>query len=254
MTIAPRPRTLGGWLMIPDPIVVEAAGRAGFDWVGIDLQHGTWDLELAFRGIQLLDALGSPVLVRLAQEELALMPRLLDHGASGVVIAMVSSATAVADALDAARYQPVGRRSYGGQRYGLRPEPSDLTSVRPGVFAMIEDRRGMETLDAIAAVPGLAGLHVGPVDLGLGLAIGRDRSVPIFAESVSRIRDVGHSHGLPVTMHAVQGADAAVWFDSGWDEVVLPADIDLLRSGLATQIAAARGVEAPEAPKAYGSS
>lgn len=240
--------------MIPDPLVVEAAGRAGFDWVGLDLQHGTWDLELAFRGIQLLDALGSPVLVRLAQEDLALMPRLLDHGASGTVIAMASSAAAVADALDAARYQPLGRRSYGGQRYGLRPEPSDLSAVRPGVFAMIEDRRGVDELEAIAAVPGLAGLHVGPVDMGLGIGIGRDRSVPAFAEALARIRDVGHAQGLPVTMHAVQGANAATWFDLGWDEVVLPADIDLLRGALANQVAVARGAAAPEAPKAYGSS
>jgi 2-keto-3-deoxy-L-rhamnonate aldolase RhmA len=240
--------------MIPDPLVVEAAGRAGFDWVGIDLQHGAWDLELALRGIQLLDALGIPSLARLAQEDLPLMPRLLDHGASGIIIAMVSSAAAVADALDAARYQPVGRRSYGGQRYGLRPEPADLSAIRPGVFAMIEDRRGLEELEGIASVPGLAGLHVGPVDLGLGLGIGRDRSGSEFAETLTRIRDVGHAHGLPVTMHAVPGVEAATWFDSGWDEVVLPADIDQLRAGLATQIAAARGTSAPEAPNAYGSS
>ena len=59
---------LGGWLAIPDPLVVEVAGRAGFDWVGIDLQHGAWDLGTAFRGIQLLDMLGVPVLVRVADQ------------------------------------------------------------------------------------------------------------------------------------------------------------------------------------------
>ena len=58
VTAATARRRIGGWLMIPDPIIVEAAGRAGFDWIGLDLQHGTWDLGTAFRGIQLLDAIG----------------------------------------------------------------------------------------------------------------------------------------------------------------------------------------------------
>src|SRR5688500_6152178 len=91
-TMPPRSRTgLGGWLAIPEPLVVEAAGRSAFDWVGLDLQHGGWDLGTAFRGIQLLDALGKPVLIRIAEEELPLIPRVLDHGAAGVVLAMASS-------------------------------------------------------------------------------------------------------------------------------------------------------------------
>ena len=40
---------LGGWLAIPEPLVVEAAGRAGVDWVGLDLQHSAWNLGTAFR-------------------------------------------------------------------------------------------------------------------------------------------------------------------------------------------------------------
>lgn len=246
-----RRRGIGGWLMIPDPLVVELAGRAGFDWIGLDLQHGAWDVERAFRGIQLLDALGVPVLVRVSEEDLALMPRLFDHGASGVVIAMVTTASAVADAVARARYQPEGRRSYGGQRYGMRPEPEDVARVRPAVFAMIEDRGGVEDLEAIAAVPGLAGFHVGPVDLGLGMGLGRDRAVPAFESAVARIRDVGHAAGLPVTMHAVRGEDAAGWYAAGWDEVVLPADVDLFRRGLRMEIDAARGEAGEGGTSAY---
>ena len=65
---------LGGWLAIPEPLVVEVAGRAGYDWVGLDLQHGAWDLGTAFRGIQLLDLLGVPILVRVSEEDLPLIP------------------------------------------------------------------------------------------------------------------------------------------------------------------------------------
>src|SRR5262245_17376572 len=116
--------SIGLWLSMPEPLVAEAAARARRDWVGLDLQHGAWGLGTAFRGIQLPDALGVPALVRVSEQELELIPRLLDHGAAGVVVAMASSAALAAEAVRRARYQPEGVRSFGGQRYGLRAAPT----------------------------------------------------------------------------------------------------------------------------------
>src|SRR3954464_3896726 len=107
----------GGWLGMPEPLAVEAAARARLDRLGLDLQHGAWDLGSAFRGIQLADGLGMPVLIRLPDEQLSLIPRVLDQGASGIVLAMASEPAVVAAAIERARYQPEGLRSYGGQRY-----------------------------------------------------------------------------------------------------------------------------------------
>ena len=67
-----RRTALAGWLAIPEPLIVEAAARADFDWIGFDLQHGAWDLGAAFRGIQLADALGKAVLIRLPDEQTSL--------------------------------------------------------------------------------------------------------------------------------------------------------------------------------------
>ena len=247
-------RRIGGWLMIPDPIAVEAAGRAGFDWVGLDLQHGTWDVGTAFRGIQLLDALHVPVFVRVSELELALIPRVLDHGASGIVIAMATSAQMVAGAISMARYQTEGTRSYGGQRYGMRPEPADVSLVRPRIYPMIEDARGAAAVGDIARVPGVAGLHVGPVDLGLGMGLGMDRSGSGFAAALRGIVDAAHAAGVPAIQHAVRGEQAAGWFDFGFDEVVLTADIDLLRQAFAGHLALARGEESKLQTTAYGRS
>lgn len=235
---------LGGWLALPEPLVVEAAGRAGYDWVGIDLQHGGWDLGTAFRGIQLLDALGVPVLVRVSEDELALIPRVLDQGAAGVIVAMASSPEMMADAIARARYQPHGRRSYGGQRFGMRHEPADVSDVRPAVYAMLEDRRGVAAAREIAAVAGLAGLHVGPVDLGLGLGLGMDRSPPAFRAALEGIVAAGRAAGIPTVMHAVKAEDAGSWLAMGFVELVLTADVELLRIAMRTQLATARNIVA----------
>lgn len=231
--------TIGLWLSIPEPLIVEAAARTQPDWVGLDLQHGGWDLGTAFRGIQLLDALGMPAIVRVSEQELELMPRLLDHGASGVVIAMASSTELVEEAVRRARYQPEGVRSFGGQRYGMRSAPANVSEIRPHVYPMIEDSRGVADIANIAAVKGISGLHIGPVDLGLGL--GLDRSDPRYSEAIKKIVDAGHAAKVPVTMHAVRGDQASGWVKMGIDEVVLTADIELIRTAFLTQVTNARG-------------
>jgi len=230
--------TIGLWLAMPEPLVAEAAARTRPDWVGLDLQHGGWDLGTAFRGIQLLDALGMPALVRVSEQELELIPRLLDHGASGVVIAMASSTALVEEAVRRARYQPEGVRSYGGQRYGMRAAPGNPAEIRPHIYPMIEDRRGVADIAAIASVKGIAGLHVGPVDLGLGLGLGRDD--PRYAEAVKTIVAAGHAAKVPVTMHAVAADRVRRWLDMGFDELVLTADIEVLRGAFETLVTAAR--------------
>jgi 4-hydroxy-2-oxoheptanedioate aldolase len=230
--------TFGGWLAIPEPLIVEAAAKAGFDWIGIDLQHGAWDLGTAFRGIQLVDAFGKRVLIRLGDEDLPLIPRVLDHGASGIVLAMASDPDVVARAIERARYQPEGLRSYGGQRYGMRPEPADKSAVRPAILPMIETRRGLDAVKEIAAVPGVSGLHIGPADLALGLRI--SRSSPEFAAAVATIISAAHANGLPATMHAVAADQASLWVGMGLDELVLTTDIDLLRLAFGRLIGEAR--------------
>jgi 4-hydroxy-2-oxoheptanedioate aldolase len=235
---------VGGWLAIPEPLIVEAAGRAGFDWVGLDLQHGAWDLGSVFRGIQILDLLNIPALVRIAQEDLPLIPRVLDQGASGIVLAMASAPEVVAAAIDRARYQPEGSRSYGGQRYGLRAEAEEIATIRPAVYAMVETREGVERIGEIVAVSGLAGVHVGPVDLGLGLGLGSDRSKPAFGAALRSIIAACHAAGLPVTMHAVAMDRVREMIELGCDELVLTSDIGLLRSAFAAEIKHARGMTA----------
>jgi 4-hydroxy-2-oxoheptanedioate aldolase len=237
-----RMTKIGLWLSMPEPLVLEAAARARPDWIGLDLQHGAWDLGTAFRGIQLLDALGIAAVVRVSEQELALIPRVLDHGASGVVVAMASSTALVEEAVRRARYQPEGVRSYGGQRYGLRTAPEVVAEIRPQVYPMIEDRRGVEDVAAIASVKGIAGLHIGPVDLGLGL--GLDRDDPQYIEALNRIMLAGHAARLPVTMHAVRPDQAAHWIEFGFDELVLTADIELIRTAFANQVTQARRVAA----------
>ena len=251
----------GAWSTLPSSLAVESLGRSGADFVGLDAQHGAHDFHDLVRAIQVLDLLGVESLVRLSELDLALIPRVLDFGASGVIVAMVERPETARLAVDFARYQPEGTRSYGGRRYGLSPEPDDLRRVQPAVWTMVETREALERLDEIAAVPGITGLFLGPVDLALALGVTGPESRRLSAELVvqpdpehpqaaemrawleacARVVQVAHEHGREATTFAVGGADARHWAAAGFDRVVVSSDIALLRGALARELGAAAG-------------
>ena len=249
----------GAWSTLPSTLAVEALGRSGADFVGLDAQHGAHDFGDLARAIQVLDLLGVESLVRLSELDLALIPRVLDFGASGVIVAMVERPETARLAVDFARYQPEGTRSYGGRRYGLSPEPDDLREVRPAVWTMVETAPALEHLDEIAAVPGLAGFFVGPVDLALALGVtgtvarrlsaelassatpDRTGEIGAWLEACSRVVRVAHEHGLEAATFSIGGADARHWSEAGFDRVVVASDVALLRGALERELRTAAG-------------
>ena len=249
----------GAWSTLPSSLAVEALGRSGADFVGLDAQHGAHDFGDLARAIQVLDLLGVESLVRLSELDLALIPRVLDFGASGVIVAMVERPETARLAVDFARYQPGGTRSYGGRRYGLSPEPDDLREVQPAVWTMVETAEALEHLDELAAVPGLAGFFVGPVDLALALGVtgtvarrlsaelasaatpARTEPAGAWLEAYARVVRVAHKHGLEAATFSIGGADARHWSAAGFDRVVVASDIALLRGALERELRTAAG-------------
>jgi 4-hydroxy-2-oxoheptanedioate aldolase len=257
----------GAWSMLPSGEAVEALARSGADFVGLDAQHGAYGFGDLAHAIQLLDLLSVEALVRICALELELVPRVLDFGASGVIVAMVETPDVASQAVSLARYQPDGTRSYGGRRYGLSREPDDLREVRPAVHVMIETGGALERLDEIAAVHGLAGLFVGPVDLALASGAtgplarrysavfgsespteaaaaadtGESRVASEWHDACVRVVHAAHANGLEAGTFALGGTDARYWTSVGFDRVVIASDIALLRAALARELRAASG-------------
>ena len=255
---------LGAWSMLPSAEALEALARSGADFVGIDGQHGAHGFRDLVDAIRLCDLIGVERLVRVPDVELELIPRVLDFGADGVIVAMVGDAEVARRAVALARYQPRGSRSYGGRRYGLSPEPDELATVRPAVYAMVETAGGLAALDEIAAVPGLAGIFAGPVDLGLALggdgALVRRLSeaateandgheaaepelVERFGAALAAVLEVSHAAGIEAGTFAIGARDAAHWAAAGFDRVVIGSDIALLRAALESEFRKARSLQ-----------
>ncbi|MDF3608193.1 aldolase/citrate lyase family protein [Paracoccus sp. DMF-8] len=171
-----RERIVGYWTQLPVPAVQERAARHGYDYVCFDAQHGFLDYPAILNGLIGVDA-GAALagtacggMVRVAANDPALIGQALDAGAQGVIVPLIDRPEQAAAAVRACRFPPEGGRSYGPMRAGLRSGPRTAgMNAEIACVAMIETREGLDNLDAIAAVPGLDGLYVGPGDLMLAL-------------------------------------------------------------------------------------
>ncbi|HEX9546825.1 MAG TPA: aldolase/citrate lyase family protein, partial [Acidimicrobiales bacterium] len=101
---------LGCFCLLPSPFAAEVLGRAGFDFVVVDNQHGLAGRTETTAMLLALEATGTPALLRPPVNSPELIGWALDAGAQGVVIPMVSSADDVRAAVAACRYPPGGGR------------------------------------------------------------------------------------------------------------------------------------------------
>jgi 4-hydroxy-2-oxoheptanedioate aldolase len=236
----------GAWCTLGSDLGAELLARAGFDYVCLDAQHGMWSVESTSAAAQAVRAAGSVPLVRVPAGELWLIGRALDLGASGVIVPLVSSAEEAAAAAASCRYPPVGGRSFGPIRSGLDPTLT-LAERHEQVLciAMIETAGGVESLEAICAVPGVDAVYVGPRDLGLthGLEAG-----PEYDALVASIAARARLAGKPAGFHCYNGAAARAALDTGFTFVTAAMDGELLPRTAAAELTEARGGHVPNAP------
>jgi 4-hydroxy-2-oxoheptanedioate aldolase len=160
---------------IASPAIVEMCAYAGFDFVLIDNEHGSADLETTEHMLRAARAAGVPVAVRCLEQDIA---RTLDIGAGALQIPMVSTAAHAAELVRRVKYPlATGAAGIGGQRgsafstraagYGAFGGPAHTAASNSGIalIVMIETPEGVANAGAIAAVPGVDAVFVGPNDL-----------------------------------------------------------------------------------------
>ncbi len=232
----------GGWITGPTAIGPEEFARAGYDYVGFDAQHGYLDdADIAIL-LRRLEHTPIGTAVRLPNADAAPIGRVLDAGADAIIVAMIESADQAAAAVAATRYPPAGGRSFGPLRASLGVDTTAL-EARVSVFAMIETAAALADVDAICAVPGLAGIYVGPADLAIsmGVDVAKANTDPDVRAAIAGIRDAASAAGLVPAVHAGNGAVGHAMAELGFRMITLSAESQALRRGAAADLAQAKG-------------
>ncbi len=199
--------SIGTWLQIPHPSIAEIMGASGYDWVAIDMEHGsisTHQLPDLFRALELGNTLP---LVRLAQGHPKDCKQALDAGAGGVIVPMVTSAKQLKMVRDACCWPPTGRRGVAFTRANLFGKYFDeytKEAQQPFLVAMIEHIDAVEELESILEVDGLDAILIGPYDLSASIGVTADFEHPNFVAIMDKIRHIAENSKIPFGMHIVK--------------------------------------------------
>jgi len=199
--------SIGSWMQIPNGSIAEIMGHSGYDWVAIDMEHGSISknqLPDLFRAIELG---GTLPLVRLAQGESKECKEVLDAGAGGVIAPMISNADQLIRIRDACRWPPSGLRGVAFSRANLFGQNFDsyhLEAQEPILVAMIEQYEAIESLNEILAVDGLDAILIGPYDLSASMNITGQFENPDFISAMDTILKKAQDLGVPAGIHVVQ--------------------------------------------------
>lgn len=230
----------------PSLSVTEWALAAGYDGVVVDLQHGEIGLEAACTMLRATPRTVTHAYARVGSADPAPILRLLDSGATGIIVPTVESAAQAAEAVDAVKYPPVGRRSLGPSRPALYPGASYVEAGNAAVTAaiQIETALGVERAEEILATPGLDAVYIGPADLAVtyGLPGRGDWTEGPVREAITEIAAIARRHGVRVGIYCASPEYARGMIDAG-EVNFIGLGIDLVFLGRATReaITALRG-------------
>jgi 4-hydroxy-2-oxoheptanedioate aldolase len=238
-----------GWCGLPYPLVAETLARDGFAAVAIESQHGLWDVGGILNGIAAVRQGGGAPIVRVPLNDFALVSRALDFGAEGIIAPMINTAADARAFASAAKFPPIGERSWGPHRAMTLGGVSDMaTYLREAndniiTLAMIETRTSLQNFEAIISTPGIDGFFLGPSDLSIALSDGK--TVDPLSKEVEGHLDIliaGAQKAKKISGAYCHSAErAAALAKRGVRFLAVSSDLSMLRAGAAAALKVLKG-------------
>lgn len=221
----------GTWVKLGTPETLECLALAGFDFVAVDMEHAPHTFESAYRCIVMAQGLGMKVLVRLPDGEGAVVQRILDSGADGVLIPRVRSADEAQRIANGMLFSPTGSRGMGitsrAGSWGLKRMTDYVREGNQQVLRVpqLEDPAALQAVGDILNVPGINGIFVGPGDLSL--VTGKPATDPANAALIDNLVKVAKERGIPCGTAVGDSAAALKAKAKGFNFVMVSNDVSM---------------------------
>jgi 2-keto-3-deoxy-L-rhamnonate aldolase RhmA len=221
---------------------------AGFDYVFLDMEHGTFDLETVHDMIRASVDAGITPIVRVGELLYSLVARLLDAGAQGIILPRVEEPELLREALSWMRFPPQGKRGYGVNPTMLRYEaatfPEVIDHVNRNTLSVVqfETRTAMERADETLSLPGLDIAMVGPADLSISLGIPGQFDNPLLVSTVETLIEKCNRHGVVPGIQTRGLAMSKFWAERGMRFIGTAAEHALLLEKSKETVAQLRAV------------
>jgi len=204
-----KAEALAVWLSTPNHIMVEIARDLGYRRFVLDMEHGLFDLEPTDKLVCLMKAMGLEVHAKVLGPLAVPIQQALDMGCDGVIIPHIGDAAHAREVTAAAKYPPIGTRSFAGMRTshygGAGQSYYDDADRNTRCYPMIESAAALEDVEAILALPTVDGVFVGPSDLSLSRGRGAYRNTDADRADLTRIAQAAAAAGK-------------AWIMPGWSQ------------------------------------
>lgn len=200
--------TIGSWITLGHPSIAEIMASAGFDWLVLDMEHSVLELSEVQTLIQVLDRQQCPAIVRLTSNQPDQIKRVMDAGATGIMVPMITCAADAQLAVQSVYYPPRGKRGVGlarAQGYGASfPEYQQWLEHNAIVVAMIEHIDAINNIDTILSVPGIDAYIIGPYDLSGSMGRPGDLQHEKVQSAIQSVLQAGKRAGKPGGIHVIE--------------------------------------------------
>ena len=234
-----RNMALGTWVQTRNPEACELAAEVGYDFVVIDMEHGSFGWDSSVEMIRAVQCGGATAVIRLPGDSAVDIGKALDAGALGLIVPRISTPEQASRVLQAARYEPPGKRgacplvratSHGLLDWKKYREWADENVM---VWAVIETVEAVQNIEDILD-QGLDAILLGPFDLSMAMGLGGDPEHPVLRKALKRIADMALKKGsdFAVVLFAVEPdeiqASAKSWKEKGCRLITTTSDRAIL--------------------------
>jgi 2-dehydro-3-deoxyglucarate aldolase/4-hydroxy-2-oxoheptanedioate aldolase len=224
-------KLIGAFVCLPVPESAEIFAELGYDWLILDTEHGPYGTLTVQRMVQAV-AGRSACIVRIPSNEEVWIKKALDTGADGVLVPLVNTAEVAGRVAAACRYAPAGTRGMGGarcHRYGAGfQDYVDRAEEKVSVIVQAEHAEAVANIEAIAAVPGIDGIFIGPYDLSASLGKPGRIDAPEVQATIRKVREATLAAGLALGIYCDTADTAARYLGQGFTLIGMSTDLACL--------------------------
>jgi len=228
---------VGMFVMFHCCAIVEIIGKAGFDFIVIDMEHGSFDMQSVENLTRAAEVAGITPIVRVPGNEATIILRVLETGAKGVMVPHVDTAEEARKCVSAAKYAPVGARGAGYLTRAAGYFTSDPKTYctqannQTMIIGMIESEEGTKNIDAICSTSGMDAFFIGPYDLSQSLGHPGEVHLPAVEERIVRTAQSIQEKGYVAGIYVDNPDDAKKWLERGSQIIACGVDALIFRNG-----------------------
>ena len=236
-------KVLGMFLSeIGAPNLVRVMQASGVDFVIVDCEHGYFDFSQVAAIAAVGSGIGFPVIVRVPHISRECIQKYLDAGVDGLLVPMLETEDQARMLVRLGKYAPEGARGISTMRPHSNYNPGDLVSYtekankRTMFFAQIESRAGVQNAEAIASVPGLDGIFIGPNDLACDMGMTGQFNTPEMDEAIGHVVKAAKAHHIPCGIIASSAPFLRKWEERGMNMFSCDSELGLLKKGIQAMV------------------